>query len=474
MKPILPFTAGLALLLSACAPVGPDYAGAPEVGHSERFAGAGGRGAPAELDQWWRRLGSGELNRLVARALADNHDVAIARQRLREARAMRKQAGAAILPHAGASAAFTRINPGSIAGGTLGDGLGGNFSYDDPIEYWSSGIDISWELDVFGGRRREERGAEAREGAAQEALHGVRQALVAEVAETYYTIAGLREQLAAVENQVALQEKQTADTRARTEAGAASRLDLDRARARLETTRAQLPPLEAGVTAQRKRLALLLGARPDALDGKRVAARTLPRNLPMVRTGLPADLVMRRPDLRQSERELAAATADIGVATANFYPRFMIGGTGPAAFESDTSDLFDAGAYVWQFGPRVEWSIFKGGANQAALEKANARQSAALLKYEKEVLAAIGEVETELANLRTETQRLAIVQRARAATAAAVRRVRENHHAGAAPQVEVLIEEEALREVEISEIRVKAQMIQVWVRLHKALGGGWR
>jgi NodT family efflux transporter outer membrane factor (OMF) lipoprotein len=466
----------LGLTLFACS-VGPNYEGRPNVGHSEKFAGAGLQPSAPDLDRWWRKLGSRELNGLVENALTNHPDVNIAGQRLREARAMRRQVASAILPQAGANASFARLNPGTITGGGgLGDaaGLAGSFSFDDPIEYWNSGIDISWEIDVFGGLKHRERSAAARAQAIQEQLHGVRQALAAEVAETYFTIAGMREQLAAVEQQLALQKSQTDDVRDRVDAGASSRLDLDRSLARLENTRTQLPTLEAGISTQVKRLALLLGDRPDALDREEVADRSLPEKLPMARTGLPAELILRRPDLREAERNLAGATEEIGVAVADFYPKFRIGNTGPTSFGAQPSDLFDASGYVFQFGPRVDWKIFDGGANRAALEQADARQKIALLEYEKSVLHAIGEVETELANLSAESRRLQIVQRARKATADAVRRVRENHEAGAAPQVDVLIEEQALRDVEISEIRAKSQMLQVWIRLHKALGGGWK
>jgi NodT family efflux transporter outer membrane factor (OMF) lipoprotein len=458
------------LIAIGCNPVGEDYAGAPDVPHSARFSSARGGEKAGELDKWWRTLGSRELNGLIDDAFANNHNLAIAAQRLREARAMRKQVASAMLPHAGANFGYSRLNPGSITGGGDLRDLGAGISFDDPIKYWSSGIDISWEIDVFGGKRREARGARAREQAAAEAMNGVRQALAAEVAETYFTIAGLREQLATAKAQIALQQKQTDDTRAKTDAGASSKLELSRSLARLETTRAELPTLEAGITAQRQRLGLLLGGRPAD-----VGAKSLPSKLPMARAGLPGELVLRRPDLRQSERELAAATEDIGVAVANFYPKFTIGGgTGPTSIGARPADLFNAGGYVWQFGPRVDWSLFSAGANRAALEKANARQRVAMLSYEKAVLAAVSEVETELANLSAETRRLATIGRARAATTDAVRRVQENHKAGATPQVEVLIEEEALREIEIAEIRAKSQMLQVWIRLHKALGGGWR
>jgi NodT family efflux transporter outer membrane factor (OMF) lipoprotein len=460
---------------SGCA-VGPDYAGRPEVDHAAAFAGAGRQAEAPDFDQWWRVLGSSELDGLVERALANNPDVAIARQRLRDARAMRKQVAGTILPEAGTNVSYSELNPGTLTGGgSLGDaaGLPGGFALSDSIKFWNSGIDIAWEADVFGGLRRKARGARAREQAVEEGLYGARQALVAEVTETYCTIAALREQLAAIEAQAALQASQTEDVRGRFAAGAVERLELARSTARLENTRAQAPSLQASITGQVKRLALLLGARPDLLDGQRVAADALPERLPMARTGFPAELVLRRPDLRGAERELAAATEDIGVAVADFYPKFTIGTSGPTSFGARPSDLFNAGGYIWQFGPRVDWALFKGGSNRMALERASARQKIALLEYEKAVLAAIGEVETELASLSAETERLALVQRARAATADAVRRVRENYEAGAIPQSELLVEELALRDAEITEIRVKGQMLQVWVRLHKALGGGW-
>ncbi|MCB1094735.1 MAG: efflux transporter outer membrane subunit [Verrucomicrobiae bacterium] len=472
MNCALTFSPLFALLLGGCT-VGTNYEGPPTVSHSGKFAGARSQ-APAKVDSWWRQLGSRELNRFVDQAMDNNPDVAIAAQRLREARAMRKQVAGAMLPQAGANLSYSQLNPGSITGGGDFGGLGTGFSFSDPIKYWSSGVDISWEVDVFGGHRREARGARAREEAEQEALHGVRQALVAEVAEAYFTVASLRQQLSTLDEQISIQGRQTDDTRAKAEAGASSQLDLSRALARLEAIRTERPTLESGITAQVKRLALLLGQRPDALDGQRIADNAVPDKLPMTRIGVPAELILRRPDLRQSERELAAATEDIGVAMARFYPRFTIGATGPTSIGSEVGDLFDPAGYVWQFGPRVEWDLFKGGANRAILEQADARQKVALLGYEKAVLNAIGEVETELSNLQAETQRLAIVQRARRASSDAVRRVRESYDAGAAPQIDVLVEEQALREIDLSEIRVKAQMLQVWIRLHKALGGGWK
>ncbi len=457
------------LAAAGCRAVGPDYAGPPAVDHGETFSG--GRGGTVG-GRWWEALGRRELDGLVAEALGANFDIAIAAERLREARAARGRAAAALLPRAGGQLSFTRLDLGGVDAGPLGE-LAGEGFFGGAVDYWGTGFDVGWELDVFGGGRRGVRAARAREGAAAEALDGARLAVAAEVVGGYCTLAALREQRGRVAAQVALQERQVADTADRVEAGAVSRLELDRARARLEATRAELPGLEAAAAGERRRLALLLGARPGALEGRGVVAAALPEKLPMPRTGVPAELLLRRPDLRAAERELAAAVEEVGVAVAAFYPKFTIGG-GPSGFGRSFGDLFDASSFVWQFGPKVEWAPFAGGANRAALDAAGARARAQMLAYEKAVLAAVGEVEDALDGLRAETARLAAVQRALAAQRAAAARLRDLHEAGAADQVEVLVEEERLREVEIAEVRAKAQMVQRWVHLHKALGGGFR
>jgi outer membrane protein TolC len=177
------FLGVIVVFVGACHPVGPDYSGAPGVAHSPRFAG--GSSLPAlKLDQWWRRLGSSELNRLVESSLRHNHDLAIAAQRLREARALRQQAASSFLPHVGSNLSYSRLGAGGLGGGGALGGLTGGGLLGSPIEFWSASLDASWEVDVFGGRRREAAGAQAREEAVREDLHGVHLAVASEVTET--------------------------------------------------------------------------------------------------------------------------------------------------------------------------------------------------------------------------------------------------------------------------------------------------
>lgn len=462
----------LAAVVPACSPVGPDYEGAPDTPTGARFANAdGSKNAPA-LDRWWTQLGDSRVNRLVEAALRNNLEVRIAQERWREARSLRKQAGATFLPQVSGDGGFTHFDLGRGDGGITGEIAQSGF-LTDPQNYWSANADVSWELDLFGGRRREVEAATARAEAAREELHATRLAIVSETVDACQSLAGLQEQLRILANQVDGQASQLEDMEERLAVGAASELDVDRSKARLEDTRALLPPVQAGISSQQRRLMVLLGDAGSAIDSRILRIDALPRSLPMVRTGLPAELMLRRPDLRRAERELAAATADLGVATANFYPRFFLLGS-PTASTRKLGDLFDAVSYDWQVGPAVRWSLFSGGQNRAVLEGADARHKQALLRYQDQVVKALQEVESELANLRSETQRLALVQRARTATARSVARVRDRYEAGAADHLDLLSEEERLREVEITEIRVKSQVALVWTRLHKALGGGWK
>ncbi len=459
----------LLITLASCRPVGPDYRGAPGVAHDQRFKNATTSQAAPTLDSWWRRLGDANLNRLVSSVLKDNLDLKISGERLREARALRRQSGAVLLPHGHGNLSFTRRDIGRGGGGLTGEIAQSGF-FPDPLEYWSSGLDVSWEIDVFGGSRRATQAAEARVGSARAQLHATRHALVRDTPEAYCTLVGLKEQFAQVLAQTRSQEEQLSNLIEREAAGAASKLEVDRSRTRLESTRALAPTLTSGIEIQQRRLLTLLGT---ARHRSVTSARTLPANLPMVRAGLPAELLTRRPDIRQAERELAAATAEIGVATANFYPRLSLLG-GPSSSTRTLGNLFDAVNYDWQLGPSVSWSLFSGGKNRAILNSANARQRQAFHRYEKAFVQAIHEVESELASLRAETQRLAAIQRLRMATAQSVKRVRQTRDAGAADPIEVLVEEDRLREAELAEIRVKTQLILVWTRFHKALGGGWQ
>lgn len=465
----------LPILVVGCASVGPNYVGAPHVSHRDQFVGGERPDAPqqaaAELSRWWTMLGDRQLNRYVETALSQNFDLRMAQERLLQSRAARRQVAAAFLPQVTAGGGYTRTglseNTGDLDGQVAQAG-----AISSTIDQWDVGADVSWEVDVFGGGRRQTEAAQAEVGAAQEAMHAARMATIAEVVDAYFTITGFQEQIATVDENIRLQADTLALVDKRAGAGLSSQLDVQRARAQLESTRASKPTLEAGLTMQLRRLTLLLGQDPSALDGRRGQWASFPSKLPIIQTGLPGDLVMRRPDLRLAERQLAAATAEIGVATANFYPRFYLLGS-PQMVSASTTNLFDATSFAGQFAPRVEWSVFSSGRNRALLDAANARQRETLLAFEKAVLGAIGEVESQLATLDAEHRRFAAFDQAVQASEEAVKLAQQLNAAGRTNLLDLLVEEQRLNVLTTDRVRSQTALVLAWVRLHQALGGGW-
>lgn len=468
----IPGSGLLLFLLASCHSVGPDYTGAPNVKHQAAYVGAAKVGERTVGDPWWRQLKNPDLNALVDRALEQNFDLQIATERLLQSRFGRQQVAAAFLPQVTAGGGYANVglseNTGDFGGAAARQG-----QVSSNIDQWNIGGELQWEIDLFGGGRRQTERARAMEGVAQERLHGLRLATAADVVDAYTLVMGYRKQIATVEENLRLQTKTRDLVRQRTEVGLASQLDLERATAQRETTAAALPRLQAGLTEQLRRLALLLGETSDALDARVESWRGFPDRLPMVRTGLPAALLTRRPDLREAERRLAAATAGIGVARANFYPRFYLLG-GAEGVSANTVNLFDGGSLAWQVAPRVEWAIFRSGRNRALLESADSQQREALLAYEKAVLRAIGEVESQLAILQAEQRRHAALSRAVSANREAVALAERRQREGQINLLDLLVEEQRLSVLTLDQVRSRTALVAAWVRLHLALGGGWR
>lgn len=452
--------------------MGPDYQPPPSPALDAAFTGSGGGPAsePA-LQAWWKRLRDPALNALVEEAVAQNHDHQIAIERVAEARALRRQTRAALFPSILGNAGYTNIG---ISETTDQYRVQAPFGLAfDQTEQWNFGLDTSWEIDLFGGNRRNLEATTARLDAAGERANAARLALVSEVVDAYFSLAGARLQLDRVRANITIQSETVEQVDARLKEGLGNELDLRRARAQLAATQAVAPPLQAVITGQLRRLSLLLGHKPSYLDQRASSFRGFPDSLPIVTTGLPAELLVRRPDLRLAERELAAATAGIGVATASFYPRFILFGA-PELRSATSGDLFNVASLAWQAGPRVEWSLFSSGRNKAVLEAANARQRQSLLAYEQAVLRAAGEVETTLAQLRAESERLAALERSASENRVSTRLATQLYREGLEDFLSVLVEEERLIQAEIAEAQSRTALLSAWIALHRALGGGWQ
>ena len=261
-------------------------------------------------------------------------------------------------------------------------------------------------------------------------------------------------------------------TRDRFKAGLASELDTARAEAQAANTASLIPLLEQDIQRSIHRLSILIGKEPAELESQLVAVAPIPRGVPGIPVGLPSDLLRRRPDVRQAEREVAAATARIGVATADLFPRFFL--TGAAGLQSlNASDFFDAGSRFWSIGPSVRWPIFTAGRIRQNIRVQNARQEQAAIRYEQTVLTSLEEVENALVACGKEQEHHQALVESESANLRAVELADQRYRSGLEDFLNVLETQRTLLAVQDGLARSERTEGQNLVRLYKALGGGW-
>jgi len=481
MKKVLCFFSFAAALWSAGCAVGPSYyppaADAPK--HWSGSLAGGETPGPFDAARWWETLQDPVLNALIDRAVQSNHDLRIAEARLREARAARDVTAGDLWPAIRGRGAFTRTrssrrNSGSQSAGTAGNAAsGGDTSYTKTqTDLWQAGFDASWEIDVFGGTRRAVEAAGADTGAALEAKRDVLVSLLAEVATNYVELRGLQKRLAITKNTCATQADTLELTRDRSTAGLTSELDVLRADAQLKTTQSQIPGLESLAKHAMHRLGVLLGTDPGALLSELSADAPIPPLPPDVPVGLPSELLRRRPDVRTAERQLAAATARIGVAVADLFPRFSLTGSFGRQAE-DARDLKIGVNRFWSFGPSVQWPVFEGGKILANIKVQSARQEQAAARYEKTVLVSLEETENALIDYSREQIRLKSLADATDANRVTVDLSKELYARGLTDFLTVLDAERSLYSSEDQLVQSRQTAVVNLIALYKALGGGW-
>jgi NodT family efflux transporter outer membrane factor (OMF) lipoprotein len=456
-----------ALLLGACA-AGPDYRGPPPVDTGSGWTQPD-RAAPAPvgLSTWWTTLGDPTLDRLVTTALADNLDVRQAQARIAEERALRDHAAGGLAPAIGTGGSVTRRRQSE--NGPLPIGAIPGMARDQTI--YDAGFDAGWEIDLFGRTRRSVQGAAARLQAAQDDAAGVRVSIAAEVARSYLSLRGAQHELAAREAAVTAL-THTADlVSRRVRAGDAAQADVDAAQARRDAAAAGLPAIQARARAAALGLGVLLGAPPER-ELALLDTNAAPVTLAPIPVGQRADLLRRRPDVRAAERRLAARSADIGVATAELFPKLSIGASG--GFQAlDASQLFESASQRFSIMPLISWRVFDGGRVRAEIRASEAREQQAALGYEKAVLAALGDAERALGDYRLG---LDAVRRQQAALEAARRsyaHAQARYAVGDVALTDLLAEERVLRDAEDGYARTHTAAAIDLVALYKALGGGW-
>jgi outer membrane protein, multidrug efflux system len=457
-------------LYGGCA-VGPDHR-PPELSvpshWSEPLAG-GSTHRSESLAQWWQAFRDKQLNALMAKAMESNLDLRIAKARVRETRALRGVVSTQLWPTVDGSATYTRLR--TSENGPSGQAVTRGLL---PLEtnLYDVALDATWELDIFGGTRRAVEAAEAEIGAAQEIGRDVRVTLLAELGLNYIELRGLQKELAVTRNNLKAQQQTLELTRDRLKAGLATELDVTRARAQVATTASQIPALETGIKRAIHRLSVLMGNSPGALASQLLDAEPIPSVPPEVPVGLPSDLLRRRPDVRRAEHQLAAATAHIGVAIADLFPRFFL--TGAIGLQSvSAGDLLTGGSQFWSLGPTIQWPIFNAGRIRQNIEVQNARQEQALLAYEQAVLISLEDVENALIAYGKEQARFRELSEAAQANHRAVELANDRYRSGLVDFLDVLEAERSLFTIQAQFTQSEQAVSQNLVRLYKALGGGW-
>jgi outer membrane protein, multidrug efflux system len=453
------------LLLSACAAVGPDYVppstSVPKNWHTPLKGGLSTEEMdPQTLASWWRTLNDPDLSSLMERAVAGNLDLKKARARIREARARRGIAQAALFPtlDATGSATWSRSSNDTGTGKTS--------------DLYAASLDAGWELDIFGGVRRSVEAAEGDLEATQENLRDVLVSLLAEVALNYIDVRTYQAALAVTEANLRSQSETYQLTQWRYEAGLGDELAVEQARYNLENTRSLIPPIRTSLEEAMNRIAVLLGERPGAVHDELKNRKPIPVTPLKVAVGVPANTLRHRPDVRQAERELAAQTARIGVATADLYPKFTLNGSiGLEALSF--RNLSSSGTWTLWGGPGITWAIFDAGAIRQNIEVQSALQEQYLIAYEATVLSALEEVENALVAYAEQQQRRESLTEATQAAQKAVELAQQKYEAGLTDFNNVLEAQRSLLSFQEQLAKSEGTVTSNLVRLYKALGGGW-
>jgi multidrug efflux system outer membrane protein len=416
-----------------------------------------------ELVHWWTAFNDPALTSLVDRAVAFNLDLKLAEARIRQARAARGIAVAGIGPTVNASGSAVRSRT-AITTANRTQGIISNL--------YQTGLDSSWELDIFGGTRRNIEAAEADLQAAVEDRRDVLVTLTAEVALNYIDLRAFQQRTGIARQNLKAQEHTADLTRKRFEAGFVGPLDVANADAQVATTASLIPLLESSARQAIYSLGILLGREPAALLEELTPAAAIPAAPPEVPAGLPADMLRRRPDIRRAEAQIHSATARIGVATADLFPKFALSGS--IGYRSNQfSSWVDWVNRFWSLGPSASWQIFASGAVRSNIELQKALQEQALFAYQQTVLTALQDVENALIASAKEADHLKALTEAVAANRQAVQLSTQLYTQGQIDFLNVLNAQRSLFVSEDALVQSTGSVSTTLVALYKALGGGW-
>lgn len=448
-------------LLAGCVTVGPDYVAptAPPVTLHEVQDVAFTADSP--VGAWWSQFDDPVLEQLVRDALVANHDLRVSVARVQQARAVFSESRLDQLPHVTADGSYNRAHQQTDS------------SNGERVLYESAqlGFDASWEIDLFGRQRRAAQAARADLEAEQANLLDAQVSVAAEVARNYFELRGVQKRIdVARRTLVNLRDTQQL-TETRWQLGAGSELDVQSSRARLKAIEADIPLLEVAEAQYRHRLAVLLGQQPDALD-----AQLVPRQTPAYAKALPLgnteDLLRQRPDVRAAERRLAAATAQVGVATADLFPRISLSGF-VGFLSGDVSSLTASNGKAWSLTPSISWAAFDFGSVRARLRASKAQADGVLAQYEQSVLLALEDTENAMTGYSRQQARLKIVLDQATAARRAEALAQINYREGSQDFLTLLDAQRTQLSADDALAQAETSVNVGVVAVYKALGG-WR
>jgi NodT family efflux transporter outer membrane factor (OMF) lipoprotein len=519
------------VFLAGCA-VGPNYE-KPKVSVEKSFAWSTARETTNQpVADWWNSFQDAELTKLINEALTNNYDLQIAVARIREARFQRNMAAADLFPKVDADAGYAHargsknvvlpLGGGSSSSGSGSSGNSGSSgstgsghavpqsrlasessssssgggsgnsggsvaqnAFDDQLnpigegglpgaetDLYQVGFDATWEIDVFGGKRRQIEAAEAEVQAAREKQRDLTLSLIAEVARNYFELRDYQLRVAIARKNLHDQNETLELTRSLAQSGLTTQADVARAAAEAALTDATIPPLEAETQRSVHALSILMARDPNALENELALAQPLPPTPPEIPIGLPSQLIERRPDIRAAEREIAAANARIGSAEADLFPKFAL--VGNAGLDSSTANhLFDWDSRYFLISPTVTWRIFDAGEILSNIRLQKALTAEADLQFRSTLLKALQEVEDDLVMYATEQERYNQLNTAWKQNQLALELSRRRYERGLVSFLEVLDAERNVLSTQDQLAQASLSRITDLVALYKALGGGW-
>jgi multidrug efflux system outer membrane protein len=460
----------MATLVAGCA-VGPDYHEPPTPLPSawDSLPAVVATGTVMADEAWWASFADPLLDDLIVASVRANFDLQKAEAAVREARALRQQAVAGLVPTLDATTSYQRSKNSENL--TTVDGFDGAGSAVSANDRFIGQFDAGWEIDLFGRVQRGMEATSAGLAATVATADGLRLSLIGEVARAYTEIRGLQRRIAITREEIETERDTLSLTQAKYQAGTGTGLDVVRAQAQLANTEAQLPPLETALRQNMFRLSVLSGRDPAALVSLLTPPAAIPTSPEAVKAGMPADLIRRRPDIRNAERQLAQATAAVGVAVADLYPRLTLAGTVGVGARS-LGNLAQSGSALWSVGPQLDVPVVTP-ARWAEVDVQRARAEQAEAQYRATVLAALEEVENALTAFQQEENRRVALLRAVANARDAVALTQELYQRGLSPFLDVLVAQRTLYLSEIDHAISETSVTTALIAIYKALGGGW-